>query len=98
MNPLPVQIIRTIVPVAVGALVAWLLSLGVILPVEAVAGLEEFIVGLVTAVYYVGVSALERRWPEFGWLLGVARTPEYDDKVGRHRDSDGDGVADAARV
>lgn len=68
------SIVRTVVPLLVG----WLISL----PVTAALGLDETTVtGLVTvalsALYYVAVRSLERRWPGVGVLLGSARQPTY---------------------
>lgn len=71
------SLVRTYVPVAVGALAAWLLSLGVDLSAEAQTGLTVFLTGLIIAVYYTVARLLEKRWPAFGFLLGSTKQPEY---------------------
>lgn len=70
-------VVRTAVPLAVGALVAWLGSLGVELDptVEPVlAGVATVVVG---AVYYWGVRQIARRYPWAEHLLGSGRAPIF---------------------
>ena len=81
MSDAIVSLIRTYVPVAVGAFIAWLLSLGIDVDTETQAGLVVSMTGLVVAAYYTLVRLLERKWPAVGVLLGVPRQPEYE---GRH--------------
>lgn len=71
------SLIRTYVPVGVGALVAWLLTLGIELDETVRNGLVVGATGLVIAVYYTVVRLLEKRWPFFGVLLGSTKQPEY---------------------
>lgn len=71
------SLVRTYVPVAVGALAAWLLTLGIELDAEAQTGLTVALTGLVVAVYYTVARLLEKRWPVFGILLGSTKQPEY---------------------
>lgn len=72
------SLVRTYVPVAVGALAAWLLTLGVELNAEAQTGLTVFLTGLIVAVYYTVARLLERKWPALGFLLGSTKQPVYD--------------------
>jgi hypothetical protein len=57
--------------------VGWLVARG--LPVSA--GLQDGLTALISGgaivVWYAGVRWLERRWPAFGWLLGVAKVARY---------------------
>ena len=80
-----IALVRTLVPVAVGALLAQLV---VALPSVA-AWLDSFysgwqfgLVGLVQAVvtsgYYALAKVIERKWPVTGkWLLGSGAVPVY---------------------
>lgn len=68
-----VAIIRTVVPPIVGALATWgAKHLGV--QIDSVGATTAAVAG-VTTVYWFVVSALERRWPTFGVLLGVPSGP-----------------------
>lgn len=75
MKILP-SIIRTVTPVIVGQVVAWLAMLDVSLSSDAQAGLATFLGGLITAVYYVLARLLEERFPWIGGFLGLAKTPD----------------------
>ena len=76
LNTLAPSLIRTYVPIIVGALVAWLLTLGVNLDAGAQTGLIVFLTGLLQAVYYTLIRLAERQWPQIGVLLGLAKTPD----------------------
>lgn len=76
MNALAISIIRTYVPIIVGGLVAWLLTLGIELDASTQTSLIIALTGLIQAVYYAGVRALETRYPAVGVLLGVAKSPD----------------------
>lgn len=73
------SLLRTYVPIAVGALVSWLLTLGVELDAETQTGLIVALTGLSQAAYYALVRALEPHMPD--WLtrivLGSAKAPMY---------------------
>ena len=69
--------IRTGVPMAVGSLIAWLVSLGVEIPAGAEEGVTALLVAVVSFLYYVLARALEKRWPQLGWLLGIPSQPKY---------------------
>lgn len=78
MNDLVVSWIRTAVPVAVGAVLAWLASVaGVVVSPNASAGLTAGITAVLAAVYYALVRLAEKRWPWVGVLLGAMRQPTY---------------------
>ncbi|MDM4721170.1 hypothetical protein QTQ03_16760 [Micromonospora sp. WMMA1363] len=74
-----ISLIRTAVPVAVGALLAWLASrAGIVLDEGSSTALTAGVVAAAVAVYYALVRALESRWPWFGVLLGKPAAPSYE--------------------
>jgi hypothetical protein len=77
MNDYFTSLIRTWVPLGVGAILSWLASLGLELGAEAEVGLVTFGTALITGVYYLIVRALEEKWPAFGKLLGKKALPVY---------------------
>ena len=73
-----IALIRTTVPALVGSLFVFLVNWGVNIDSDAQAALSAALVTVVIAVYYAGVTALERNVnPAFGWLLGVPKAPTY---------------------
>lgn len=76
MSDFVIAQIRTYVPMAVGAFLAWLLEFGLDLySVEA-----EFtivITAVLGAIYYFIVRFLAEKWPAVGIFLGVNKAPEY---------------------
>lgn len=77
MSTFVTSLIRTVVPMCVGALAAWLLQIGIGLPDTAFTALEATLTVGLGATYYAGVRRLEQRWPAAGWLLGAAVQPVY---------------------
>lgn len=77
MNSFIISQIRTFVPIVVGALVAWLITLGIELDAETQTSLVITLTGVIQAVYYFLVRLLEKKWPQVGVLLGVASKPVY---------------------
>lgn len=79
MNNFVVSLIRTWVPVGVGALFTWLAGyagwLG--LTDDQQTSVSVWAMAIVTAAYYGLVRMLETRWPAFGALLGAVRQPKY---------------------
>lgn len=69
------SLIRTYVPVVVGSLAGWLVSLGIDLDANAQAGLIVGLTGLFTAAYYTLVRLLEKRFPWLSVLLGSSQMP-----------------------
>jgi hypothetical protein len=96
MSAAIISLIRTWVPVAVGSLVAWLISIGIELDPEAETGLVVGLTGVVIAAYYGIVRWLERRWPWIGVLLGVPAAPSYSPVTGL--EAYADEVIEADRV
>lgn len=74
-------LIRTLVPIVVGAVLAWLASRGLDLTAYENA-VNVYLPPVLGGLYYAAVFALEKRWPAFGWLLGYARQPQYVDETG----------------
>ena len=66
------SLVRTWVPIAVGALISW----GV-LPADLSDSATLAFGGLIMGAYYAAVRVLEARFPWVGWLLGKAKTPTY---------------------
>jgi len=77
LNDFVTSLIRTNVPIVVGALVAWLVSVGVEVPEGSETPLVVGVTALSIAVYYSAVRWLETRWPAFGYLLGTKVEPKY---------------------
>lgn len=77
MSDTIVSLIRTWVPVAVGAVLAFLANRGFDIEVN-----QNAVVAAVIAVYYAAARVLEKRWPVFGWLLGVPKEPAYEGTPG----------------
>ncbi len=77
MNDFVISLIRTWVPAAVAAVVAYVITLGVEFDAAAEAQVSAAAVLVVSALYYGVVRALENKWPAFGRLLGVAKAPTY---------------------
>ena len=78
MSDYLISMIRTVVPVGVGAVLSWLaVRAGIVVDEQTKAGLLVAFTGLAVAVYYGVVRALELRWPWFGRLLGSKAAPTY---------------------
>lgn len=71
------SVVRTVVPVVVGAISALVAHAGIALSSEVEAQITVVVGAVVAAVYHWVVRMLEERWPLFGWLLGFARCPDY---------------------
>ena len=70
------SIVRTIVPVIVGAIASYLITLGVTLQEDVMAALSVIITAAATAIYYIAIRWLEQKFPKIGILLGYAAVPE----------------------
>jgi len=73
------SIVRTLTPIIVGAVVGCAVSNGI----ELDAQFELALIGVITVaaqgIYSGAVRVLETYVsPKFGWLLGLAKAPEYD--------------------
>ncbi|WP_314647617.1 hypothetical protein [uncultured Microbacterium sp.] len=72
-----VGFIRTSVPLGVGALVSWLVTLGIVLPVGTELQLASALTAVVAAAYWALVTWASKRWQGIGWLLGNPKQPMY---------------------
>lgn len=73
MNDLLTSIIRTVVPIVMGALSATGVQQWVPLDIA-----ENALVALLAVVYYVSVRILEQAgFAHIGWMLGVPKPPVY---------------------
>ena len=77
MTNFVIGLIRTYVPIIVGAAVAYLLTLGVEIDAGTQAGAVVALTGVLQALYYTGVRLLAEKWPSVGILLGVNQAPDY---------------------
>lgn len=73
MNPLAINLIRTYVPVAVGAAVAWLTARGIHVQPGQSAQAVTMMTAVFSAAYYTIVRVLEERWPAVGSVLLLSR-------------------------
>lgn len=65
------SLIRTWVPVGVGAALTWLaMHFNIVLDADMSTTAATVATGLIVGAYYALVRALETQWPGFGRLLG----------------------------
>lgn len=76
MNVMP-SVIRTGVPLVVGVGVSFAAAKGIHVSPETEAQVVVLIGAAAASTYHWLVRLLEEHWPRFGWLLGLARSPEY---------------------
>lgn len=72
MSSIIIGWIRTLVPLAVGALISW----GV-LPDDLSDQAAAVGYAVITSLYYLVARFLAKKWPVFEWLLGVGKSPSY---------------------
>ncbi|QJU54318.1 hypothetical protein SCB71_14325 [Herbiconiux sp. KACC 21604] len=78
------SIVRTLVPIIVGAVVAFLVGRGITLDPEFEPLLGSALTLAFSGLYYVAVRILETYvTPKLGWLLGLAKSPVVYSK-GKH--------------
>jgi hypothetical protein len=81
MNDYFLSVIRTYVPIGIGAVLSYIaVRWGIGVDDEMSTNLTIGFTALVTAVYYGLIRALEKRWPWIGKLLlglGAAAKPVY---------------------
>lgn len=71
------SVIRTVVPLIVGAVASWFATKGITLDEQILLHMRIGLELLFTTAYYGIVRLLEHWHPNFGWLLGVAKRPIY---------------------
>lgn len=76
LNDYIVANLRTIVPVVIGTILAWLAEKGISFEVST--NVMTIITATVISAYYALFAALERFVSRrFGWFLGLAKPPTY---------------------
>lgn len=76
MNPFIASLIRTIVPICVGAVLGLLAKAGLNIDVEGQQALATLIDSVCIGAYYIIVRLVETKVPQVGWLLGLAKSPD----------------------
>ena len=90
LPPLPASLIRTIVPLVVGWLIAlpvtpWLLTVAGVGSDQAAAWLGGIVTTILASAWYLLGRLLEVYVrPRLGWLLGLAQQPTYPPSTPRH--------------
>jgi hypothetical protein len=70
------SIVRTLVPIIVGAVLSWAVSAGITLDDQFEALLGAALTLAFSGIYYIAVRLLETYvTPKLGWLLGLAKSP-----------------------
>ena len=78
MNNFVTSLIRTYVPIVVGAIVSFLVTSGIEIDANAQLGLVTFLTAVLQGAYYLAARLLEKQWPSIGGLLlGSSKKPEY---------------------
>lgn len=77
MNNYFTSLVRTWVPIGIGAVISYLAAKGIVLGEDAADGAVTFVTAVCMGVYYAIVRYVELKAPQFGWLLGLAKTPGY---------------------
>jgi hypothetical protein len=72
-----ISLIRTWVPLIIGAVAAWLVARGLNFGPATEAGAITALTGAITGVYYAIVRGLEMKFPFLGFLLGHTAKPHY---------------------
>lgn len=72
------SLVRTFTPIVVGAVLGWFATSGIALDPEFENALTLVVGGAFAGLYYLAVRLFELYVsPKFGWLLGLAKQPEY---------------------
>ncbi len=78
MNQFVTGVIRTWVPIAVGAVISWLATRGMTVDADTQLGLITAATGLIQAGYYLAVRLVAEKFPWAGILLGSNHAPSYE--------------------
>lgn len=72
------SVVRTVVPIVVGTLLALIIKHfpGLADNLDQ-AEISQWLIPLVISVYYGLMRTLEEKYPSFGWLLGTPKRPGY---------------------
>ena len=78
MSDFVTSLVRTYVPIAVGALISWLATRGITLDPQTQTSLIIGLTGVIQGLYYFVARLIERKLPNVGGLLlGSSKKPEY---------------------
>lgn len=78
MNSIAISYIRTYAPLAAGAVLSFLVTLGIEIDKDTQAAFIIVLTGLLQASYYAVARMVERKWPQVGtFLLGSSKQPVY---------------------
>lgn len=78
MKALADSLVRTFVPIIVGAVISFFVTSGIELDPEFEGALFLVVTAVLQGVYYLAVRLFELYVsPKFGWLLGLAKKPVY---------------------
>lgn len=82
LNQQVTSLIRTFVPVLVGQIMGWAAVAGILDQNGQISGILISLLTMgFTALYYIVVRWFETYVsPKFGWLLGMAKQPDYGGK------------------
>ncbi len=70
------SIVRTLVPIIVGAVIGWAVTSGITLDDQFEVALTLVITGAFQGLYYIAVRLLETYvTPKLGWLIGSPKQP-----------------------
>jgi len=76
VNPFAASLIRTIVPLAAGAVISWLALVNLDIDTDGQVALTTLLTSALTGAYYLVIRIIETKVPQIGWLLGLAKTPD----------------------
>lgn len=72
------SLIRTVVPAGIGSLITYACAKwGIVIDEDTQLGFLTATAGFAVSAYYAIVRRAEAKWPWVGWLLGLAKEPEY---------------------
>lgn len=84
------SLVRTFVPWLVGIIIGGLASTGIPLDSKLEAQVTAALMLAASGLYYLAARLLEIYVsPKFGWLLGLAKAPEYRGKYGDYPEGGG---------
>lgn len=93
VRDLAASILRSTVAAGVGTVLAYIAQrTGIVVDETTHNGLVQGFTFIVIALYYIVVRSLETKVPAFGWLLGLAKLPNYSSPVNTVPDVASDSV------
>lgn len=76
VHPFVASLIRTLVPVVVGTILGWLARVGLGVDSAGTEALGAWFEMLFVSAYYFVFRWLETKFPQVGWFLGLAKSPD----------------------